>query len=291
MLRILWNINMHGFILGQRYCFFLRCANLATKKEVLKTSSFSCCQTRTRTQTHGTYLFFLIKTIDFQRLMAFGFLGLFGSCYNFVSILSNYLLFLAQNYPLGLFVPSGLYENTSNRGSFWWYSWTQTLTFWSRQNWRQNHAPAQIGADESYHGGGHWLPLLVWSEPLVNESASPSSLWCARYPCGDYSVRTGHLLILPGSRLPSLPTQQLDWFPPWWGVLPCDGDRRKRTLPNRINTVMTSQFNAFVSGKLLVCVDETALGDNQKITEYVKMMSTAKKATMLCCKLLIINYL
>lgn len=46
------------------------------------------------------------------------------------------------------------------------------------------------------------------------------------------------------------------------------------------NTVMTSQFNAFVSGKLLVCVDETALGDNQKITEYVKMMSTAKKATM-----------
>lgn len=54
---------------------------------------------------------------------------------------------------------------------------------------------------------------------------------------------------------------------------------------------MTSQFNAFVSGKLLVCVDETALGDNQKITEYVKMMSTAKKATMLCCKLLIINYL
>ena len=54
MLRILWNINMHGFILGQRYCFFLRCANLATKKEVLKTSSFSCCQTRTRTQTDRT---------------------------------------------------------------------------------------------------------------------------------------------------------------------------------------------------------------------------------------------
>ena len=30
------------------------------------------------------------------------------------------------------------------------------------------------------------------------------------------------------------------------------------------NTVMTSRFNAFVSGKLLVCVDETASGDNQR---------------------------
>ena len=40
MLRILWNINTHGFILGQRYCFFLRCANLATKKRGSKNLFF-----------------------------------------------------------------------------------------------------------------------------------------------------------------------------------------------------------------------------------------------------------
>lgn len=46
------------------------------------------------------------------------------------------------------------------------------------------------------------------------------------------------------------------------------------------NNVMQSEFNALVSGKLLVCCDEAALGDNQKFTEYIKMMSTAKHAAM-----------
>lgn len=46
------------------------------------------------------------------------------------------------------------------------------------------------------------------------------------------------------------------------------------------NGVMQSEFNALVSGKLLVCCDEAALGDNHKFTEYIKMMSTAKHAAM-----------
>lgn len=46
------------------------------------------------------------------------------------------------------------------------------------------------------------------------------------------------------------------------------------------NGVMQSEFNALVSGKLLVCCDEAALGDNHKFTEYIKMMSTAKHAAL-----------
>lgn len=46
------------------------------------------------------------------------------------------------------------------------------------------------------------------------------------------------------------------------------------------NGVIQSDFNALTSGKLLVCCDETALGDNHKFTEYLKMMSTAKHAAM-----------
>lgn len=43
------------------------------------------------------------------------------------------------------------------------------------------------------------------------------------------------------------------------------------------NSEITSEFNALVSGKLLVMVDETSLEDNTKVTERLKMMSTAKK--------------
>ena len=43
------------------------------------------------------------------------------------------------------------------------------------------------------------------------------------------------------------------------------------------NSEITSEFNALVSGKLLVMVDETALEDNTKVTERLKMLSTAKK--------------
>ena len=43
------------------------------------------------------------------------------------------------------------------------------------------------------------------------------------------------------------------------------------------NSEIISEFNALVSGKLLVMVDETALEDNTKVTERLKMLSTAKK--------------
>ena len=46
------------------------------------------------------------------------------------------------------------------------------------------------------------------------------------------------------------------------------------------NSEITSEFNAFVSGKLIVGVDETSLADNVKVTERLKMMSTAKKMPM-----------
>ena len=46
------------------------------------------------------------------------------------------------------------------------------------------------------------------------------------------------------------------------------------------NSEITSEFNALVSGKLIVGVDETSLEDNTKVTERLKMMSTAKKMAM-----------
>lgn len=46
------------------------------------------------------------------------------------------------------------------------------------------------------------------------------------------------------------------------------------------NSEITSEFNALVSGKLIVGVDETSLDDNTKITERIKMMSTAKRIPM-----------
>ena len=46
------------------------------------------------------------------------------------------------------------------------------------------------------------------------------------------------------------------------------------------NSEITSEFNALVSGKLIVGVDETSLEDNTKVTERLKMMSTAKKVPM-----------
>jgi hypothetical protein len=46
------------------------------------------------------------------------------------------------------------------------------------------------------------------------------------------------------------------------------------------NSEITSEFNALVSGKLVVGVDETSLEDNTKVTERLKMMSTAKKVPM-----------
>lgn len=46
------------------------------------------------------------------------------------------------------------------------------------------------------------------------------------------------------------------------------------------NSEIASDFNALVSGKLLVGVDETALDDNVKVTERLKMLSTAKRAPM-----------
>ena len=46
------------------------------------------------------------------------------------------------------------------------------------------------------------------------------------------------------------------------------------------NSEITSEFNALVSGKLIVGVDETSLDDNTKITERIKMMSTAKRMPM-----------
>lgn len=46
------------------------------------------------------------------------------------------------------------------------------------------------------------------------------------------------------------------------------------------NSEMASEFNALVSGKLLVGVDETELEDNSKVTERLKMMSTAKHMAM-----------
>lgn len=46
------------------------------------------------------------------------------------------------------------------------------------------------------------------------------------------------------------------------------------------NSEITSEFNALVSGKLVVGVDETSLEDNTKVTERLKMMSTAKRMPM-----------
>lgn len=46
------------------------------------------------------------------------------------------------------------------------------------------------------------------------------------------------------------------------------------------NSEITSEFNALVSGKLIVGVDETALDDNTRVTERLKMMSTAKRMPM-----------
>ena len=46
------------------------------------------------------------------------------------------------------------------------------------------------------------------------------------------------------------------------------------------NSEITSEFNALVSGKLIVGVDETSLEDNTKVTERLKMMSTAKRLPM-----------
>lgn len=46
------------------------------------------------------------------------------------------------------------------------------------------------------------------------------------------------------------------------------------------NSEITSEFNALVSGKLIVGVDETSLEDNTKVTERLKMMSTAKHLPM-----------
>ena len=43
------------------------------------------------------------------------------------------------------------------------------------------------------------------------------------------------------------------------------------------NNEITSEFNALVGGKLIVGVDETSLDENTKVTERLKMMSTAKK--------------
>ncbi len=44
------------------------------------------------------------------------------------------------------------------------------------------------------------------------------------------------------------------------------------------NSEIMSEFNALISGKLIVGVDETSLDDNTKVTERLKMMSTAKKS-------------
>lgn len=46
------------------------------------------------------------------------------------------------------------------------------------------------------------------------------------------------------------------------------------------NSEITSEFNAFVSTKLIVGVDETSLADNVKVAERLKMLSTAKKVPM-----------
>lgn len=46
------------------------------------------------------------------------------------------------------------------------------------------------------------------------------------------------------------------------------------------NSEISSEFNALVSGKLVVGVDETSLEDNVKVTERLKMLSTAKNAPM-----------
>lgn len=46
------------------------------------------------------------------------------------------------------------------------------------------------------------------------------------------------------------------------------------------NSEINSEFNALISGKLIVGVDETSLDDNTKVTERLKMMSTAKRLPM-----------
>ena len=43
------------------------------------------------------------------------------------------------------------------------------------------------------------------------------------------------------------------------------------------NTELQTNFNSFMSTKLIVAVDETSLADNQKMTERLKMLSTTKK--------------
>ena len=46
------------------------------------------------------------------------------------------------------------------------------------------------------------------------------------------------------------------------------------------NSEITSDFNTFVTGRLFVGVNETALEDNAKITEKIKMLSDSTKASM-----------
>lgn len=53
-----------------------------------------------------------------------------------------------------------------------------------------------------------------------------------------------------------------------------------RNVVNVGNDEIKSEFNSLVSGKLVVGVDETSLDDNRKITERIKMISTAKRIAM-----------
>ena len=46
------------------------------------------------------------------------------------------------------------------------------------------------------------------------------------------------------------------------------------------NAQMTSNFNTLICGRLIVGVDESALSDNKKFTEQLKMWSTSKEMTM-----------
>ena len=46
------------------------------------------------------------------------------------------------------------------------------------------------------------------------------------------------------------------------------------------NDNLLSQFNSYTAGRLLVCCEETNLGDNAAVTEKIKMISTAKKLAM-----------
>lgn len=46
------------------------------------------------------------------------------------------------------------------------------------------------------------------------------------------------------------------------------------------NSEISSEFNGLIAGKLIVGVDETALSDNDKVTERLKMLSTAEYIPM-----------